>query len=172
MLPDPMSTADSAAFPLHPGNADDSAPLVVLDTQVVMDWLVFNEPSLAPLIAAVVSQRLHWTATAAMKAELLHVIGRGVAARYAPNLARVHEAFAQHCCFVDEPILGIARPRCSDTDDQKFIDLGLALATTHSTSLISRDRAVLKVAKRAAKLGLPILSPAAWLKLNAASSTP
>ena len=45
--------------------------------------------------------------------------------------------------------------------------LGLALAATTPTWLISRDRAVLKVAKRAARLGLPILSPAAWLKLNA-----
>lgn len=170
MLPDPMNDAASTAFPLHPDNADTAAPLVILDTQIVMDWLVFDEGTLAPLVAAVVSRRLHWTATLAMKAELLHVIGRGVASRYAPDLARIDEAFAQHCSFVVEPELGIARPRCSDTDDQKFIDLGLALAASHPTSLISRDRAVLKVAKRAAKLGLPILSPSAWLKLNASTS--
>ena len=145
-------------------------PLVVLDTQVGMDWLVFKEASLAPLIAAVMSRRLLWTATAAMKGELLHVIGRGVAARYAPDPARIHEAFEQHCRLVDEPVLSVARPRCSDTDDQKFIDLGLALAAARPTSLVSRDRAVLKVAKRAAKLGLPILSPSAWLKLHAATS--
>jgi len=161
-----MNDAASTAFPLLPDNADTPAPLVILDTQIVMDWLVFDEATLAPLIAAVVSRRLHWTATLAMKAELLHVIGRGVAARYAPDLARIDEAFEQHCRFVDEPELGIARPRCSDTDDQKFIDLGLALAASRATTLISRDRAVLKVAKRAAKLGLPILSPTAWLKLE------
>lgn len=170
MLPDLMNDAVSIAFPLHPGSGDAPMPLVVLDTQVVMDWLVFDEASLAPLIAAVVSRRLHWTATPAMKGELLHVIGRGVAARYAPDPARIHEAFGQHCRLVDEPVLSMARPRCSDTDDQKFIDLGLALAAAQPTSLISRDRAVLKVAKRAAKLGLPILSPSAWLKLHAAMS--
>lgn len=166
-----MNDAASTAFPLHPDNADKASPLVILDTQIVMDWLVFDEVSLAPLIAAVVSRRLHWTATLAMKGELLHVIGRGVAARFAPDPARIEEAFEQYCRFVDEPVLGIARPRCSDTDDQKFIDLGLALAATEPTSLISRDRAVLKVAKRAAKLGLPILSPAAWLKLNASTTS-
>jgi predicted nucleic acid-binding protein len=165
-----MSDATFTAFPLHPDNAGRSAPLVILDTQVVMDWLIFDEPSLSTLIGAVMSERLHWTATTAMKAELLHVIGRGVVARYAPDLTRVHEAFERHCRFVDEPVLGMARPRCSDADDQKFIDLGLALAATQPTSLISRDRAVLKVAKRAAKLGLPILSPAAWLKLNTTTS--
>lgn len=145
------------------------AKLVILDTQIVMDWLVFDEPSLAPLIAAVESRHLLWTATVAMKAELMHVIARGVAARYTPDVDRVLAAFEQHCRFVEEPVLSMVRPRCSDTDDQKFIDLGLGLAAAdHAITLISRDRAVLKVAKRAAKLGLPILSPAAWLKLNVA----
>ena len=162
-----MTDAVSPALPLLPGNAANPDRLVILDTQVVMDWLVFDEPTLLPLIAHIESRRLHWIATTAMKAELLHVIGRGVAARYSPNLTRIETAFAQHCRFVDEPSLSIARPRCSDTDDQKFIDLGLALAPTTPIWLISRDRAVLKVAKRAARLGLPILSPAAWLKLNA-----
>ena len=167
MLPDPMTDAVSIALPPLPDNTAAPGGLVILDTQVVMDWLVFDESTLLPLIAAVESRHLHWVATAAMKAELLHVIGRGVAARYSPDLQRVETAFTQHCRFVEEPSLGIARPRCSDTDDQKFIDLGLALAATAPTWLISRDRAVLKVAKRAARLGLPILSPAAWLKLNA-----
>jgi len=167
MLADPMHDAVSLPSTPEPANAAVPARRVILDTQIVMDWLVFNEASLLPLIAAVESRHLHWTATEAMKAELLHVIGRGVAARYAPDVARVHAAFDQHCRIVPEPVLSMARPRCSDTDDQKFIDLGLALAPTQPIWLISRDRAVLKVAKRAAKLGLPILSPAAWLKLHA-----
>lgn len=166
MLPAPMSDADSSALPQLSGNAGAPAALVILDTQIVMDWLVFNEQSLLPLITAVESRHLHWTTTEAMRAELLHVIGRGVAARYAPDVGRVQAAFEQHCRLVPEPELSIARPRCSDTDDQKFIDLGLALAATQPVWLLSRDRAVLKVAKRAAKLGLPILSPAAWLKQN------
>lgn len=167
MLPDPMNDAVSTASAQLLDNGDDPCRLVILDTQIVMDWLVFNEQTLLPLIASVESRRLRWTATEAMKAELLHVLGRGVAARYAPDLERVQATFERHCHFVPEPVLSIARPRCSDTDDQKFIDLGLSLAVTQPVWLLSRDRAVLKVAKRAAKLGLPILSPTAWLKLNA-----
>ena len=161
-----MNDADSPAIAQHSGNADAPIPLLILDTQVVMDWLVFDEPSLLPLITALESRRLHWIATEAMKAELLHVIGRGVAARYSPDTSRIHAAFERHCRLVDAPALGIARPRCSDPDDQKFIDLGLSCAALQPTWLISRDRAVLKVGKRAARFGLPILSPAAWLKLN------
>ncbi|SEL92378.1 Predicted nucleic acid-binding protein, contains PIN domain [Roseateles sp. YR242] len=159
-----------------PDRAPDTAPLaapvplVILDTQIVMDWLVFAEPRIAPLIASVESRHLLWTATEAMKAEMLHVLGRGVAARYAPDLGRIDEAFARHCHLVAAPELGMARPRCSDPDDQKFIDLALACAARQPTWLISRDRAVLKVAKRARKLGLEILSPEAWIKLQAPAS--
>lgn len=166
MLRKLMSDAVSTNFPPTSASLISADRLVIMDTQVVMDWLVFNEPSLLPLIASVESRHLHWVATEAMRAELLHVIGRGVAARYAPDVSRIHSAFEAHCRLLPEPSLGIARPRCSDTDDQKFIDLGLSLAATQPTWLISRDRAVLKVAKRAGRLGLSILSPAAWLKLN------
>ncbi len=164
-----MSDADSPAIAQHSGNAAAAVPLLILDTQVVMDWLVFDEPSLLPLVSALERGQLRWIATEAMKAELLHVIGRGVAARYSPDMARIHSAFERHCRLVDIPVLGMARPRCSDPDDQKFIDLGLSFAGSQPIWLISRDRAVLKVGKRAARFGLPILSPAAWLKLTASS---
>ena len=144
--------------------ADASGRRVVLDTQIVMDWLVFSEPRVMPIITLVESRHLLWTATAPMKAEMLHVLGRGVAARYSPDLEKIHAAFEQHCELVAEPQLGMARPRCSDEDDQKFIDLALHLASQGSALLISRDRAVLKVAKRAARLGLEILAPEVWIK--------
>jgi len=50
--------------------------------------------------------------------------------------------------------------RCTDPDDQKFIDLA---ATSGAQWLISRDRAVLKLRKRAFALAqLRIVSPAEW----------
>jgi predicted nucleic acid-binding protein len=52
-------------------------PSVVLDTNVVLDWLLFNDPSVAKLAAAVVGGRVRWLATAAMRDELTHVLGRG-----------------------------------------------------------------------------------------------
>lgn len=157
-----MTEATPAIRPASPPRP----PQVVLDTQVVMDWLVFNEPSIAPLVEKIECGHLLWMATAAMQAELMHVLGRGVAASRQPDLQRIETAFTRHCQMVPNPELGLARPRCSDADDQKFIDLGLALALPGeaSTCLISRDRAVLAVAKRARRLGLEILTPAAWLK--------
>ena len=165
-----MSMPTAATPSLH---ADaPSTPRVVLDTQVVMDWLVFNEPSIAPLVEKIEGGHLLWIGTPAMQAELLHVLSRGIAASRQPDLCRIEACFSQHCRMRPDPELGLARPRCSDTDDQKFIDLGLALAAEGgaTTWLISRDRAVLAVAKRARRLGLEILPPATWLKLQTLGS--
>ncbi|MFT7776961.1 putative toxin-antitoxin system toxin component, PIN family [Roseateles sp.] len=48
---------------------------------------------------------------------------------------------------------------CRDPDDQKFIDLALA---ARARWLISRDKAVLALAKRARLRGLAILTPERW----------
>lgn len=171
MLHSPMSQLESNVLaPAAAQRAITGAPLsgiLILDTQIVMDWLVFDDNKVRPIVAAIESRHLHWVATEAMKAELLHVLGRGVAATYKPNLERVNEGFSRHCEFIPAPDLGMPRPRCTDQDDQKFIDLAISCSATRPTCLISRDRAVLKVAKRAAKLGVDILSPAAWIKRQA-----
>ncbi|ALV05046.1 PIN domain-containing protein [Roseateles depolymerans] len=169
---DPRSVAATTVTEPRPTLVPALPHRVILDTQIVMDWLVFDEPRVMPIIALVESRHLLWTATPAMQAEMLHVLGRGVAARYEPDLTRIQAAFAGHCELVEEPVLGMGRPRCSDEDDQKFIDLGLHLASLAPTTLISRDRAVLKVAKRAARLGLEIVSPDIWIKRNPIPTQP
>jgi len=144
-----------------------AAPKAVIDTQVVMDWLVFAEPSVAPLASAVQCGGLCWIGSPAMRAELLHVLGRGVAAEWAPKLAAIESAFEQWCT----PILAVPTPAvrllCRDPDDQMFIDLAIA---QQCQWLISRDRAVLALARRARAFGLVILTPQAWIKSQAAST--
>ena len=46
--------------------------------------------------------------------------------------------------------------RCTDPDDQKFLDLAIALGRC-----MNRDRAVLKLARRR-PLGVTIVSPQHW----------
>jgi predicted nucleic acid-binding protein len=52
---------------------------------------------------------------------------------------------------VPAPVGPLARPRCTDPDDQKFIDLA---ASRTGSLLLSRDRAVLKLARKLSTLGL------------------
>jgi putative PIN family toxin of toxin-antitoxin system len=147
----------------HGANAPRTAqrPAVVIDTQVVMDWLVFRDARVQALTAAVTSGALRWLVAPAMRDEIRHVLGRGVAAGYAPDLAFIEAQFDTHAepvaAIEPQPLAG--RLVCRDPDDQKFIDLALA---AQARWLISRDKAVLALAKRARTRGLLILKPDNW----------
>lgn len=136
-------------------------PAIVIDTQVIMDWLVFRDARVQALTSAVTSGSLRWLVAPAMRDEIRHVLGRGVAAAYAPDLAFIEGQFDAHALSVDaiapQPLAG--RLVCRDPDDQKFIDLALA---TQARWLISRDKAVLALAKRARARNLAILKPEHW----------
>ncbi|KQV54941.1 hypothetical protein ASC95_29445 [Pelomonas sp. Root1217] len=123
-----------------------------------MDWLVFNDPRVKALAAALGSGELRWLVAPAMRDEIRHVLGRGVAASYSPDLALIEAKFDAHSEGVDaaEP-----SPRlvCRDPDDQKFIDLALARGARW---LVSRDKALLALRKRAKLRGLLILKPELW----------
>ena len=135
----------------------------VIDTQVVMDWLVFRDPRSAPLARAIETGSLCWIGRPRMLDELLHVLGRGVAADWSPDLAFIRDSFARHCRMIDAEPAPAVRLVCRDKDDQMFIDLAIA---EKARWLISRDRAVLALAKRARVVGLEILTPESWLKTS------
>jgi len=145
----------------HPLPGACVAPAVVLDSNVVFDWLVFGQPGVQPLVAALTSGRLRWLVTPAMLDELAHVLGRGMLARWQPDAAVLLATCARWAqpCAVPAPRGEASRLRCRDADDQKFIDLALAERTRW---LLSRDKAVLALARRARRLGLEILTPEAW----------
>lgn len=134
-------------------------PRVVIDTQTVMDWLIFRDARVGALVQAVEAGRICWIGLPAMLEELRHVLGRGVAAAYAPDLLHIEAAFAMHCRMQEHEPPPAVRLTCRDPDDQMFIDLAIAAPARW---LISRDRAVLALAKRARPFGLEILKPEAW----------
>jgi predicted nucleic acid-binding protein len=143
------------------------APQLVLDTNVVLDCLLFRNPECAALQAAVVAGQVRWIATAAMRDELAHVLGRGHLDAWRPDLAALWAAWDRHCSTVAVPpaIAPPARLRCSDPDDQKFIDLAVAAPARW---LVSRDRAVLKLARRLREIGIEATVPARWSALSQA----
>lgn len=133
-------------------------PAIVIDTQVVMDWLIFDDPRVRPLAAALSAGLLRWLVAPAMRDEIRHVLGRGVAARYAPNLPLIEARFDALSESV-EARTPAARLVCRDPDDQKFIDLAL---TRSARWLVSRDKALLALAKRARPRGLLVVKPEDW----------
>ncbi|MDP3820409.1 MAG: PIN domain-containing protein [Burkholderiales bacterium] len=135
--------------------------IAVLDTNVVLDWLLFANPQCAPLQQALTSAALRWVATAEMRDELTHVLRRGHLDRWQADLAQLGSQWDKYCVEVPvpPPANHATRLRCTDVDDQKFIDLALACGARW---LLSRDRAVLKLARKAQARGLTIQTPGAW----------
>jgi len=125
---------------------------LVLDTNVVLDLLVFRDPAAAALDDGLACGRLHWLATAAMRDELERVLGYPAVARRlaAADLdpRQVLDEFDARSQRVAAP--GRAAVTCSDPDDQCFIDL----AVHHGCALLSKDAAVLALAPRLAGLGV------------------
>lgn len=124
---------------------------VVIDTNIVLDLLVFADAAAEPLKPLLASGALRWIAAPAMRVELERVLGYP---QIAPRLAyygltvpQVLQAFDAQSRTVD------AAPRasavCKDPDDQQFIDL----AVHHGAILLSKDRAVLSLRKRLLALG-------------------
>lgn len=137
------------------------APSIVLDTNAVLDWFYFRDPRCAALAEAVTARRVRWIASVAMRDEIERVLDRdGLGTRWPEGAASVRDGWQRWATMV-EANAPLAPPplRCSDIDDQKFIDLALA---ARAVALLSADRAVLKLAPRARGWGLAITTVAHW----------
>lgn len=128
---------------------------IVIDTNIALDLLVFDDPCWAPLQAVLAAGELRWIATGAMRDELARVLGYPLIARRLQKDARapasVLAAFDAQVRVIDgQPVR--APFVCKDPDDQIFIDLAVA----HCARLLSKDRAVLAMRKRLATLGVAV----------------
>ncbi len=127
---------------------------IVLDTNIVLDLFVFNDAKTAPLKQALESGTHQWIATQPMRDELARVLAYP---QIVPRLAFYRltdtDVLAQFDKFAQlEPVAPKASVTCKDADDQKFIDLAVA----HKSLLLSKDRAVLCMAKRLLALGVAV----------------
>ncbi len=151
-------------MPVETQDTRHPAPWVVLDTNVVLDLWLFADTRSAPLRLALAAGRLTPLATAPMLAELADVLQRPFAAGWPVPPAVALAALQGSARLVDPPVpAGPPAPRCTDPDDQKFIDLAWHWPAAW---LISRDRAVLRLARPALARGLRIVTPDRWAVLN------
>ncbi|HSC64072.1 MAG TPA: putative toxin-antitoxin system toxin component, PIN family [Caldimonas sp.] len=144
-----------------PERVPDAPSRIVLDTNVVLDWLYFRDPRCAALEEAIAARRVQWIASAPMRDEIEHVLGRGaLSLRWPDGAESVREGWQRWATMVEEcPAVTPLGMRCTDADDQKFIDLALA---SRAAALLSADRAVLRLARRASAFRLVITTVARW----------
>ena len=137
-----------------PASSDTAQrPLWVLDTNIVLDVFLFADPAAQPLREALEHARIRWISTEPMREELARVLGYP---HIAKRMAFYHRSFEDllrdfdtHTHTVE--VAPRAPLRCKDPDDQRFIDLALV----HKAGLLSKDHAVLCMAKRMRALGVP-----------------
>jgi predicted nucleic acid-binding protein len=143
---------------------ETQAPLrLVLDTNVWLDWLVFDDPSIMQLKAAVATGRAEMFIDAACEAELERVLGYDLGRACTLDTAG-RAACGAECRRVarriDAPSAQAERarlPACRDPDDQKFLEAALAAGAAF---LLTKDRALLELARGA--LPFRIVTPAGF----------
>ena len=142
---------------------------VVIDTNAVLDWLVFRDPSALALGEAIEQRQWTWCATPAMLDELRWVLARPLAVRW--DQAQKHaltidfEALATLCeAAAPAPRDALV---CRDPADQMFIDLALGCPPCW---LVTRDKALLGLCRRASARGVVIAPPGLWQREHAAPS--
>jgi putative PIN family toxin of toxin-antitoxin system len=145
----------------------------VLDTNVVLDLLHFDDAAAHPLLGALESGRVHCAKTPETFEELQRVLAYPEFELDDSAQTAILETYQTLSLTVETatPLVGMPHkgtpihyglkpmwsrmPRCSDPDDQKFLELA---AASRAQLLISKDRALLKLRRRCAPL-FQILTP-------------
>ncbi|MBI3228970.1 MAG: putative toxin-antitoxin system toxin component, PIN family [Burkholderiales bacterium] len=143
-------------------------PILVLDTNVCLDLFVFRDRHTADLLQALQQGTIQAITRADCRDEWLAVLHYRHLALDDAQRASVAAEFDHYITCVAPLEDGTRLPVCTDKDDQKFLQLARD-AKAHY--LLTKDKALLKLARKTAKIGLfSILLPQAWNKLVSESS--
>ncbi len=128
---------------------------LVIDSNVVLNWLFFKDAATVEVIERLL-QSHQWVCTEWMQREAQRVATLPQMAKYASTeaLAVLAHGFTERATLVVHAT--VSPMRCRDADDQAFLDLA---AHTQAPLLLTLDRDLLKLRKRAATFGLTIVQP-------------
>jgi uncharacterized protein len=135
----------------------------VLDTNVVIDWLVFDHPFMDPLRNGVRDGSLQVLTHTPAVDELRRVLNYRQLKLSAERQQSVMDAYLAATQSVTLPegaslknlMMPGGFPRCRDRDDEHFVALAFH---QRADALVSRDNAVYGMKSRAAKFGLNIVN--------------
>jgi putative PIN family toxin of toxin-antitoxin system len=138
---------------------------IVIDTNVCLDLFVFRDPRWASLLAALESGAVEAVTRSDCRDEYLIVL-------HYPHLPLddgtrpdAEARFDALIRVVAPDSRAIRLPVCTDRDDQKFLEIA---RDADAAILVTKDKALLKLAKKTAREGLfRIMTPDAWVKYEA-----
>lgn len=137
---------------------------LILDTNIVLDWLVFRDASVAGLQPALEQGHVEIVTHPPALDELRRVLAyaqfelavnqqREMLTRYTSHSRLVTLPEGLH---LDDLGLPAGFPRCRDQDDQHFLALAYH---EHADALVSKDAALLELTGRVQKFGVTVLDP-------------
>ena len=139
----------------------------VLDTNVLLALWLFRDPAVEALRAALDAGQLQPFRSPATDAEFAEVLRRPELFSVAPERqATLLDAWQASASPVD--VIQSAPWVCRDPLDQKFLDLAVSAGASW---LITRDRDLLKLARKARRQGLTIVTPERWAVLATGPTT-
>ena len=132
------------------------AKTIVLDTNIVLDLWLYLDPATPTLLEALTAKRVDWVATQTMRDELERVLTYPhIVLRMQRGGLVAVDVLAQFDRFTRlVPVADRAPYVCKDVDDQKFIDLACA----YFCLLVSKDKAMLTMRNRLARIGVSVVS--------------
>ena len=141
---------------------------IVLDTNVCLDLFVFHDPRWAPLLAALEAGTVQAVTRADCRDEYLAVLHYRHLPLDESSRPRAQERFDALIRVVAPESRAIRLPVCTDRDDQKFLEVARDIG---AGILVTKDKALLKLARRTAREGLfRIMLPEAWVKAEASAA--
>ncbi len=139
--------------------------VLVLDSNVWLDWLVFDDPSVQFLKAALAEDSIEIIIDEPCLQELAHVLTYPLG-RWTLDPERQKQCL-EFCRRIARTVaLKTARslPLCEDSDDQKFIELA---AASGAHALLTKDGELLALSRQSG-LGFSIMTPDCFSEQGAA----
>lgn len=135
---------------------------LVLDTNVCLDLFVYRDQRWQRLLQSMESREVTCLTREDCRTEWTLVLQYARFALDDQAKQRALDEFDRLMLMIDtQQPYEITLPVCKDRDDQKFLELAAASGAHY---LISKDKALLKLARRTRKLGLfEITTPEQWL---------
>ena len=130
---------------------------IVLDTNVVLDWLVFRDPGVSHIVAALERGIATAITNDSCEHELARVLAYEALALDTDTRQSVLGTYHQMVTHNTHQASAQLLPRCKDPDDQKFLELARDAGAQY---LVTKDKALLKLARSRYRLrGFSIVLP-------------
>jgi putative PIN family toxin of toxin-antitoxin system len=128
-------------------------PRLVLDTNVILDLLVFKDPSAEPIRLLLDAKQVDAVRSEASMLELIDVIQRPAFKLSREEQKMILQAWESVARLLENSAIESAPFTCRDVDDQVFLDMAYSL---RPALLLSKDLRVLELQATAQRHGIEI----------------